>query len=120
VEPVPGYDESVPMTDQSLPESQINARWRSGSPTLATSGAAWVRGRQWASTTARRPSRPEGIAAAVHALRRGGQLRLCQGAARRASVRPTALVAPVGNGDLLVTTANGGSRDCVLRIHPHG
>ena len=36
--PVPGYNEQVPMTDQSLPGKQIRARWRSGNPTLATSG----------------------------------------------------------------------------------
>jgi aldose sugar dehydrogenase len=45
--PVPGYDESVPMTDQSLPGRQVPARWRSGEPTLATSGAAFVRGKEW-------------------------------------------------------------------------
>ena len=45
--PTPGYNESRPMTDQRLPGTQINARWRSGNPTIATSGAAWVRGRQW-------------------------------------------------------------------------
>ena len=45
--PVPGYNQNVPMTDQSLPGTQINARWSSGSPTLATSGIAWVRGAQW-------------------------------------------------------------------------
>jgi glucose/arabinose dehydrogenase len=45
--PVPGYNESRPMTDFSLPGRQLGARWRSGSPTLATSGATWVRGSQW-------------------------------------------------------------------------
>ena len=42
--PVPGYNESVPMTDQSLPGVQQEAAWSSGVPTIATSGAAWVRG----------------------------------------------------------------------------
>jgi glucose/arabinose dehydrogenase len=45
--PVPGYNESVPMTDFGLPGRQYAARWRSGDPTLATSGAAFVRGNQW-------------------------------------------------------------------------
>ena len=31
--PVPGYNECVPMTDQSLPGRQIGARWSSGDPT---------------------------------------------------------------------------------------
>ena len=45
--PVPGYNESVPMTDFGLPGKQHAARWRSGDPTLATSGATFVRGDQW-------------------------------------------------------------------------
>lgn len=45
--PVPGYDESVPMTDHSLPGSQVSARWRSGNPTIAPSGAAWLTGSRW-------------------------------------------------------------------------
>ena len=54
--PVPGYNETVPMTDQSLPGRQIEARWRSGNPTLATSGGTWVHGKQWGALTARSPS----------------------------------------------------------------
>jgi aldose sugar dehydrogenase len=42
--PVPGYNESVPMTDRSLPGPQRNAVWRSGDPTLATSGGGFVYG----------------------------------------------------------------------------
>ncbi|WP_299931777.1 PQQ-dependent sugar dehydrogenase [uncultured Nocardioides sp.] len=45
--PVPGYDETVPMTDQSLAGEQQDAAWSSGTPTIATSGAAWVRGSRW-------------------------------------------------------------------------
>src|SRR4249919_2613246 len=45
--PVPGYNESVPMTDQSLPGKQIKAKWRSGNPTLATSGGSFVNGDKW-------------------------------------------------------------------------
>ncbi|MDE0775559.1 MAG: PQQ-dependent sugar dehydrogenase [Nocardioides sp.] len=45
--PVPGYNESVPMTDQGLPGRQVEARWSSGSPTLATSGAGFVAGKKW-------------------------------------------------------------------------
>lgn len=46
--PVPGYNESVPMTDFSLPGPQIGARWSSGFPTAATSGAAWLSNPRWA------------------------------------------------------------------------
>jgi glucose/arabinose dehydrogenase len=46
-DPGPGYDESTPMTEHSLPGRQISAKWRSGYPTIATSGAVWVKGAQW-------------------------------------------------------------------------
>lgn len=45
--PVPGYNESVPMTDQSLPGKQIEAVWSSGDPTVATSGGDFVDGKKW-------------------------------------------------------------------------
>ena len=47
--PVPGYNESVPMTDQGLPGKQVGARWRSGDPTIATSGSTFVYGEKWGS-----------------------------------------------------------------------
>ena len=53
--PVPGYNESVPMTDQGLPGKQIAAAWSSGFPTVATSGASFVAGQAGAGTAA--PSR---------------------------------------------------------------
>ena len=45
--PVPGYNESVPMTDQGLPGTQVDAKWSSGDPTVATSGGTFVYGSQW-------------------------------------------------------------------------
>lgn len=44
---VPGYNESVPMTDDDLPGKQRSAAWSSGSPTLALSGAAFLSGDLW-------------------------------------------------------------------------
>ena len=41
-----GYNESVPMTDHSIPNVQ-DAAWSSGIPTLATSGATFLRGTNW-------------------------------------------------------------------------
>ena len=70
--PTPGYNESRPMTDQGLPGTQLNARWRSGKPTIATSGAAWVRGKQWGDLQ-RHPGggRAQGATAAVPEVRLG-------------------------------------------------
>ncbi len=45
-DPVPGYDESVPMTDLDKFPGAIEAIWSSGAPTLALSGAGFVEGRR--------------------------------------------------------------------------
>lgn len=45
--PVPDYWEDAPMTDHSLPGPQIDARWSSGFPTIATSGAGWITDELW-------------------------------------------------------------------------
>ena len=116
--PVPGYDESVPMTDQGLPGPQQEAAWSSGDPTIATSGAAWVRGSQW--------GRLEGTLA-VAALKGsevlfmrfdgdGGLVSVTQPRSLQRFGRLRSITS-ARNGDLLVTTANG-TADRVLRISP--
>ena len=116
--PVPGYDESVPMTDQSLPGDQQDARWSSGDPTLATSGGAWVSGKQWGSLDG---------TLAVAALKASKLLFIRFDAdGRLVSVTQPGRLARFGrlrsvtaarNGDLLVTTDNGDG-DRVLRVSP--
>lgn len=116
--PVPGYDESVPMTDQSLPGEQQDARWSSGDPTLATSGGAWVSGRQWGSldgtlaVAALKASR-------VVFLRFDGDANLLSARSPKALQRFGRLrsITAARNGDLLVTTDNG-ARDRVVRVSP--
>lgn len=46
-DPVPGYDESTPMTDKVKFPAAIDAVWSSGCPTIAPSGATFLRGTQW-------------------------------------------------------------------------
>ena len=46
-DPVPGYNESVPMTDLSRFPNAMPAAWKSGSPARGTSGATFLRGRAW-------------------------------------------------------------------------
>ena len=116
--PVPGYDESVPMTDQSLPGDQQDAAWSSGDPTVATSGAAWVHGDRW--------RRLDGTLA-VAALKAGEVLfmRFDEAGALTSVTTPRELtglgrlrsITSARNGDLLVTTDNG-ARDRVLRVSP--
>jgi aldose sugar dehydrogenase len=116
--PGPGYDESVPMTDFNLPGPQVAARWSSGFPTVATSGAAWVSGSRWGSYAG---------TLAVATLK-GSKLMFFRFSANGTfrSVRvPVELtrfgrlrsVTRAPNGDLLVTTANG-TGDRVLRVSP--
>ncbi len=120
--PVPGYDESRPMTDFSLPGPQRGARWRSGDPTIATSGAVWVRGPEW--------GRYEGtLAVAALGGERllfmrfdaAGQLQWVeQPAAMHGTYGRLRSVVQTANNDLLVTTSNGGGGDVIVRVRPAG
>lgn len=116
--PVPGYNESVPMTDHGLPGVQINARWRSGVPTIATSGAVWVRGRKWGAYNG---------TLAVAALK-GSRLLFMKfdSFGNHLWTRTPPALTRFGrlrsvtrgpNNNLLVTTSNG-TEDVVLRVRP--
>lgn len=119
-QPGPGYDESAPMTDFSLPGRQTGARWSSGNPTDATSGAGWLTGRRWGHWQG---------ALAVAALKdsslrvirfdRHGRLRWVR--------RPPALTGTYGrlrtaqigpHHVLYLTTDNGSGQDRVLAVRP--
>lgn len=119
--PVPGYNERVPMTDHSLPGTQTSARWRSGTSTIATSGASWVYGSQWGDYHG---------TLAVAALK-GSRIVFMKfdSAGKLLSTRtPDALrsfgrlrsVTQLSDGDLVVTTSNGGGADRLLRVRPVG
>jgi glucose/arabinose dehydrogenase len=117
--PVPGYDESVPMTDQSLPGPQRNAVWRSGDPTLATCGAAFVEGKKWGSLRGT-------LAVAVLKEERVLFLKLTEQGRLKKVLTPPALrehgrIRQVVDGpgnDLLVLTDNGDGQDVMLRVTP--
>ncbi|WP_028656322.1 PQQ-dependent sugar dehydrogenase [Nocardioides sp. J54] len=116
--PVPGYDESVPMTDQRLPGQQTNARWRSGDPTIAVSGADFVVGAAWGGYR-------NSLAVAVLKDQRLMFLQLDRNGVRQWVRFPAALRTwgrlrdvTTSRQALLVTTDNGGGRDVVLRVRP--
>lgn len=119
-DPTGAYDESVPMTDQSLPGTQVKAVWNTGNRTKALSGATWVRGRQWGALNG---------TLAVATLKDSQLLFLKVKDGRVTRVRtPRALnqthgrlrsVRQLPNGDLVVTTSNT-ENDAVLRIRPAG
>ena len=51
--PTPGYNEARPMTDKTRYPKAISARWRSGLPTVATSGGTFISGSKWGSWNGR-------------------------------------------------------------------
>lgn len=116
--PVPGYDETVPMTDQSLPGRQVPARWSSGVPTRATSGAAWVYGNRW--------GRLEGTlaVAALKASRvifmkfdKQGQFEWARTPDKLQTFGRLRSVTVAPDGDLLITSDNDGG-DAIIRVSP--
>ena len=117
-DPVPGYSESVSMTDLVKFPGAVEARWSSGSSTLATSGGIFLEGEQWGVWEGR---------LAVATLK-DRKLRLFEFTPDGAFV--SQLVVPELDGDfgrlrtpmtgpggaLYVTTSNGGGRDRILRV----
>ena len=117
-DPVPGYNESVPMTDLAKFPGAVEARWSSGSPTLAVSGGIFLEGRQWGVWEGRlavatlRDSRlrlfeftPDGDFVSQVIVR---ELDRSYGRLRTPMMGP--------DGALYVTTSDGGGRDRILRI----
>ena len=112
--PGPGYDENVPMTFAGA----VAAKWSSGSPTVATSGATFLVGRQWgAFEGALAVGELRGVALEIFQL---------QGDDVVGSNRPAGFIGNLGrlrtprmgpDGALYLTTDNGGN-DQVLRITP--
>jgi glucose/arabinose dehydrogenase len=112
--PVPGYNERVPMTFAGA----IPAVWSSGNPTIATSGATFLSGAQW---------RDWNGAIAACALK-GAQVRIIvlDAAGTATAAQATVLTGygrlrtPVQgpDGNLYVTTSNGGGHDRILKVTP--
>ena len=116
-DPVPGYNESVPMTDTVEFPDAVEAIWSSGSSTLALSGAAFIEGRGWADW--------DGVLAVATLKARhlhiyfidtdgevAGDFRVLEDQGRLRSARQ----GPDGN--LYVTTDAGGTNGQVLRVSP--
>jgi glucose/arabinose dehydrogenase len=118
-DPVPGYDESVPMTDLvKFPSARV-AAWSSGYPTVATSGADFVVGSAW---------RDWNGLLAVATLKEN-DLRFYRISANGAVATQIAVRfdGPYGRlrgvtmgpgGSLYLTTSNGGGVDQILKITP--
>ena len=118
-DPVPGYNEGVSMTDLTKYPNAVEAKWSSGSPTLATSGGIFLEGSHWGDWEGR---------FAVASLK-DSTLRIFEFANNGAFVNQvvvseldgtygrlrTPMMGP--DGALYVTTSNG-SNDSILRVVP--
>ena len=118
-DPVPGYNEGVSMTDLTKYPDAVEAKWSSGSPTLATSGGIFLEGSHWGDWEGR---------FAVASLK-DSTLRIFEFANDGAFVNQvvvselngtfgrlrTPMMGP--DGALFVTTSNG-SNDKILRVAP--
>lgn len=116
-DPVPGYNESVPMTDTvKFPAARV-AAWSSGDPTVATSGADFLVGNQWrdwAGMLAVATLKDEDLR--IFRISADGST-ATQVAVRLDGVygRLRSVVLGPG-GSLYVTTSEGGGSDRILRV----
>ena len=115
-DPVPGYNQSVPMTDLKKFPDAVSAVWSSGAPTIAPSGGTFVSGGQWGAYNG----------ALVIAALKGMQLRALFLDAPGKLVDQKIIFSgndrlrsPVlgPDGNLYVTTSNG-SNDRIIRFTP--
>jgi glucose/arabinose dehydrogenase len=118
-----GYDEgeAFPMTNHSLPGRQLNARWSSGNPTIAPSGATWLRGAKWGAWRG-------ALAMAVLGSQELLILKFDADGKHVRTFKPAALDGDHGrlrsavmgpDNNLYLTTSNDEGADRILRVVPH-
>ncbi|MCC7078103.1 MAG: PQQ-dependent sugar dehydrogenase [Acidimicrobiia bacterium] len=115
--PVPGYNQSVPMTDLELFPDAVEAVWSSGAYSLATSGGTFIDGPAWGNWDG---------ALVVGALKTT-HLRVIKLDADDETIGQTTTLTGYGrlrtpvmgpDGSLYVTTSNGEGSDRILRLTP--
>ena len=120
-DPVPGYNQRLPMTDLAKFPDAVEAKWSSGDPTIATSGGIFLEGSWWGDWEGR---------LAVASLK-DESLRLFEFTANGDLVSEivvaeldgtydrlrTPMIGP--NGALYVSTSNGGRHDHILIVSPN-
>jgi glucose/arabinose dehydrogenase len=116
-DPVPGYNESVPMTDTTKYPDAVAATWSSGDPTIAPSGATILRGDNWRDWNG----------ALAMAVLKGSHVRILTLDESAQVTSETAVLDTFGrirstvigpNNDLYLTTDNGGGADKIIRVTP--
>jgi aldose sugar dehydrogenase len=113
-----GYDESVPMTDLAKYPGAHRALASSGSPTIAPAGASFVTGSRWGTW--------DGVLAV--ATLKGEALRTLRLVPHTGELEDSGItmtgygrlraVTQGPDGDLYVSTSNGGNSDRIIRLTP--
>ncbi len=116
--PVPGYNESVPMTDLVEFPTAITAAWSTGAPTLALADAAFLSNNSWGSwrnglAVTSLKNRTLRVLFFTDDGQYRGQRIVLSGEYGRLRA-----VAEGPGGSLYVTTSNGQGNDRLLRINP--
>ena len=119
-DPVPGYDESVSMTDTTKFPDAVEAKWSSGNTTYATSGGVFLDGDIWGAWEGR-------LAVATLKDRRLRLFEFDDDGTYAGQNSPSALKnlyarfrTPIlgPDGALYITTSNGFGNDQILRVTP--
>ena len=118
-DPVPGYNESVPMTDFGKFPGAKGAAWSSGNPTIATSGADFLVGdawRDWEGMLAVATLKESDLR--IFRISANGEI-ATQVAVRLDNAHGRLRTVVMGpNGSLYITTSNGGGTDQILKVTP--
>lgn len=112
--PTPGYNEKRSMTDKQRFPKAHNAKWRSGHPTVATSGATFLTGSQWDDWDGR----------LVVAMLKGQGIKVFTLSGNTITAEETILtsygrirtVQQGPDGSLYFTTSNGSGDDGIYRV----
>jgi len=109
------------MTNHTLPGRQLNARWSSGNPTIAPSGATWLRGAKWGAWRG-------ALAMAVLGSQELVILKFDADGKLVRTFKPAVLDGDHGrlrsavmgpDNNLYLTTSNSANDDRILRVVPH-
>lgn len=115
--PTPGYNEARSMTDKKRYSKAYSPKWRSGKPTVATSGATFLSGSRWKSWNGRLAvAMLKGQGVKIFTVTKSGKITGQQTVLRGYGRIRTVQQAP--DGTLYFTTSNG-SGDAIYKVTPH-
>jgi glucose/arabinose dehydrogenase len=114
--PTPGYNESRSMTDKKRYPKAYSSKWRSGNPTVATSGATFLSGSRWQSWNGKLVvAKLKGQGVMVLTVSRSGKT--THSATTLTGHGRIRTVQQGPDGALYVTTSNG-TDDAIYKVTP--